>query len=206
MSVNAQENLTAWKLFRELVHYGEITAAANALNIDAGNASRLLTALERDLGFAVFDRTKRPFVLTREGKQLITNVETLLEGERNLKNLYRRVQKGENVVRIRLGVCTDSDPSFLFSLIEEYAQIDPSLEICLIDRLGLEDVQNGAVHLAYIPYLAMRSRNDNFHGFCGLSGLSGSFRNTEDTARFKKSRNLAKKRSRLSCDNRTLET
>lgn len=31
----------------------------------------------------------------------------------------------------------------------------------------------------------MRSRNDNFHGFCGLSGLSGSFRNTEDTARFK---------------------
>ena len=156
MGITAQENLTAWKLFRELVHYGEITTAANALDIDAGNASRLLTALERDLGFAVFDRTKRPFVLTREGKQLITNVETLLEGERNLKNLYRRVQKGENVIRILLGICTDSDPSFLFSLIEEYAQIDPSLEICLIDRLGLEDVQNGAVHLAYIPYLAKR--------------------------------------------------
>lgn len=117
MSITAQENLTAWKLFREIVHYGEITAAANALDIDAGNASRLLTALERDLGFAVFDRTKRPFVLTREGKQLITNVETLLEGERNLKNLYRRVQKGENVIQIRLGICTDSDSSFLFSLI-----------------------------------------------------------------------------------------
>ena len=47
MGITAQENLTAWKLFRELVHYGEITTAANALDIDAGNASRLLTALER---------------------------------------------------------------------------------------------------------------------------------------------------------------
>lgn len=45
MGITAQENLTAWKLFRELVHYGEITTAANALDIDAGNASRLLTAL-----------------------------------------------------------------------------------------------------------------------------------------------------------------
>ena len=114
MGISAQENLTAWKLFRELVHYGEITTAANALDIDAGNASRLLTALERDLGFAVFDRTKRPFVLTREGKQLITNVETLLEGERNLKNLYRRVQKGENVIRIHLGICTVPIRAFSF--------------------------------------------------------------------------------------------
>lgn len=156
MAINAQDNIIAWKLFRELIHYGEITSAARALDLDAGNASRLLTALEEDIGFPVFDRTKRPFILTREGKQLITNAETLLEAARNLKNLHNRVQKGENVIGIRVGICTDSDPNFLFSLIQEYSQIDPSLEISLIDRHGLEAVQNGLVHIAYVPYLAKR--------------------------------------------------
>ena len=54
--------------FRELMVAGTVTAAAKALGISQPSASSLITNLERELGFALFKRTKGRLVPTPEAQ------------------------------------------------------------------------------------------------------------------------------------------
>lgn len=47
-------DLNAWRLMVETVKAGSVNAACDHLNIEPSTASRVIKALERDLGFELF--------------------------------------------------------------------------------------------------------------------------------------------------------
>lgn len=53
-----QLNVRSLEAFREIVRGGSVTAAAATLNLSQPSVSRLLAALEQELGFAIFHRRK----------------------------------------------------------------------------------------------------------------------------------------------------
>ncbi len=156
MAGRMADNLLAWRIFQEMVSSGEISQTSRCLNIDSPKVSRLLAGLEKELGFALFDRTHRPFIVTNEGRRLLNVVQTLLETQTHLKNVCNRVSEKKQHVVIRLGVATGSDSSFLLSLLDEYSRIDDELEIHLIDHANLDDLNSGRIQIAYLPYLVKK--------------------------------------------------
>lgn len=75
----------AYEIYKE----GSFSKAAKKLYITQSSLSLTIKKLEGNLGFNVFDRSKSPISLTREGKIYIDYLEEIIENE---KNMYARVK------------------------------------------------------------------------------------------------------------------
>ncbi|MFA6115221.1 MAG: LysR family transcriptional regulator [Sphingomonas sp.] len=75
-----RDRLTALKLFARVAHMGNFSAAGRELGLSQPSASRLIAALETDLGAMLFVRTTRAVSLTEAGATYLTRVEQLLAG------------------------------------------------------------------------------------------------------------------------------
>jgi DNA-binding transcriptional LysR family regulator len=67
---------------------GNITGAAQKLNISQPSLSNLLAAVERDIGAKIFDRSLSPLRLTYEGEKYVQTAESILG---SLKDLRRQI-------------------------------------------------------------------------------------------------------------------
>ncbi|MFJ7418892.1 LysR family transcriptional regulator [Streptomyces uncialis] len=67
------------RLLRELSHRGTIAAVAEALSFTPSAVSQQLTALEREAGVALLERTGRRVALTPAGQRLVRRTEDVLE-------------------------------------------------------------------------------------------------------------------------------
>ena len=62
---------TRWlKIFCDVVDHGSFSRAAEVNGVSQSNASQVVHQLEERLGVQLIDRSKRPFVLTPEGKRV----------------------------------------------------------------------------------------------------------------------------------------
>ncbi|WP_369638718.1 LysR family transcriptional regulator, partial [Nocardia sp. JMUB6875] len=66
------------RLLRELAHRKTIAAVAEALTYTPSAVSQQLTALEREAGVPLLDRTGRSVALTPAALRLVTHTETIL--------------------------------------------------------------------------------------------------------------------------------
>ena len=62
-------NLRFLKTFCDIVDLGSFSRAAKANGVSQSNASQIVHHLEEHLGVQLIDRSKRPFVVTAEGKR-----------------------------------------------------------------------------------------------------------------------------------------
>lgn len=98
-----ENDMTAWRLFAEAARCGSVTAACEKLNEDPSAASRMLRALERDLGVELFDRSTRPAGLTEMGEKALKGVERLLsEHERLVTQLTTAEDSLEGTIRVAI--------------------------------------------------------------------------------------------------------
>ena len=67
------------RLLRELAHRGTIAAVAEALAYTPSAVSQQLSALEREAGLPLLERSGRRVVLTPAGRNLVRHAETVLE-------------------------------------------------------------------------------------------------------------------------------
>lgn len=154
MAKAPEDSLLAWRVVQKLVTHGEIAIAARQLDLDAPQASRLLKSLEDSLGFAIFDRSTRPFKIYPHAKQILNSLELLIQTRQQLLNVCRRAKEGAKTTKIRLGVATGTRSSLIFSLIRQYEKIDPSLEISIQNFASFNDIRERRLHIGYFPYLA----------------------------------------------------
>src|SRR4029453_12138427 len=68
------------RLLRELAYRGTIAAVAQALNYTPSAVSQQLSALERDAGQPLLERTGRRVRLTAAGRILVEHAEQVLAG------------------------------------------------------------------------------------------------------------------------------
>ena len=77
----------AYEVFKE----GSFTKAAKKLYISQPSLSAAISRLEGELGFQIFDRSKVPCALTREGRIYIESIEEIRESEEIMKRRIREL-------------------------------------------------------------------------------------------------------------------
>lgn len=123
----------------ETLHFGR---AAARLNMTQPPLSQSIQALERELGAALFARTKRSVALTPFGAQLLIPVRAALAELAALPDIARRLRDGE-AGRLELSFVSTADYSVLPALVRRYAALYPSVEIDL--REATSEVQIAAL-------------------------------------------------------------
>ena len=72
-------NLSSLRTVLLVDQTGSIAGAANLLNMDASNVSRIVAGVEHDVGLRIFDRTTRRLRITEAGELYLNRVRPLLD-------------------------------------------------------------------------------------------------------------------------------
>ena len=123
----------------ETLHFGR---AAARLGMTQPPLSQSILALERELGAALFVRTKRSVALTPFGEQWLVHVRAALAGVAALPDIAKRLRDGD-AGRLELSFVSTADYSILPDLVRRYANLYPAVEIALTEATS--DVQIAAL-------------------------------------------------------------
>ncbi len=94
------DRLTALRLFARAGRVGNFSAAGRELGLSQPSASRLIAALEADVGVALFSRTTRAVTLTDAGAAYLMRVEAILAELDDADHEARGTGELRGVVRI----------------------------------------------------------------------------------------------------------
>lgn len=119
----------------DTLHFGR---AAERLGMTQPPLSQSIMALERELGAALFTRSKRNVSLTAFGRQWLEHVRPAVEAIAGLPEIARRLRSGM-AGRLSLSFISTADYSILPRLVQSYSTAFPDVEITLIEATS--DVQ-----------------------------------------------------------------
>lgn len=89
-------NIRALCLFRLIVTRGSLAAAAEAMNLSAPAASRLVRLLENETRLQLFNRSRRHLTLTREGEVFYRESEHILAGFDEIPRIAADIRSNAN--------------------------------------------------------------------------------------------------------------
>ncbi|EHL96408.1 LysR substrate binding domain protein [Acetobacteraceae bacterium AT-5844] len=95
-------NLRSLEALRAFVEGGSVSQAAVRLGRTQPQVGRLLSALERELGFDLFTRENRRLSLTTEGLRFYQHAERVLAGHDGLARLANGIRQGQKDNHLRL--------------------------------------------------------------------------------------------------------
>src|SRR5258706_4270024 len=119
------------RIFQAAAQAGSFTHAGEALNMSQSAVSRQVSALEQDLGVALFHRHARGLILTEQGEHLFraaNEVLVKLEGVRS--RLTEASEKPTGTLRITTTVGLGS--TWLTDRIHEFLDLHPAINLQLI--------------------------------------------------------------------------
>ena len=146
--------LKSLKIFCDIVRRRSFSCAARENSISQSSASQVVHHLEEQLGVKLLDRSKRPFVLTPEGKryydgslQLVRQYTQLKEEVRTLHDETARRLLVASIYSVGLAHMSVFTRRFL----SKHPKAQVRLEYLHPDRV-YEVVENGEVDLGLISY------------------------------------------------------
>jgi len=119
----------------DTLHFGR---AAERLGMTQPPLSQSIMALERELGTALFSRSKRSVALTAFGKQWLDYVRPAVDGIAELPGIARHLREGK-AGRLTLSFVSTADYSVLPRLVQGYSSAFPDVELTLVEATS--DVQ-----------------------------------------------------------------
>lgn len=133
----------------QTLHFGR---AANELGMTQPPLSQSIMALEREIGAALFLRTKRSVALTPFGAQWLIHVRTVLDGMNALPGIAKRLRDG-TTGQLAISFVSTADYSILPTLVRRYAGLFPDVEISLSEATSDVQIANlleGKVHVGLV--------------------------------------------------------
>jgi LysR family hydrogen peroxide-inducible transcriptional activator len=119
----------------DLKHFSK---AAGACHISQPTLSQQIRKVEDELGIVIFDRVKKPIVLTEEGEAILNQARLILREHKCLKELAR--QKSDEISgEFRLGVIPTVANTLVPHFVERFAQQYPKVTL-LIDELKTSSI------------------------------------------------------------------
>jgi DNA-binding transcriptional LysR family regulator len=94
--------LAALRLFVRVARSGSFSRAGRELGISQPSASRIIAALEREVGAPLLTRTTRAVVLTEAGSEYLTRVEPLLSALEEANQAARGTEELRGLLRLAL--------------------------------------------------------------------------------------------------------
>lgn len=128
-------DLNAWRLMVETVKAGSVNAACDHLNIEPSTASRVIKALERDLGFELFYRNTRPVTLTTMGQVAFEQAQHLIEEHTRMMSKLR-TDIDEMSGMIRVATYGGIGALEVAPLMVKFQQIYPDIEFDLVELMA----------------------------------------------------------------------
>lgn len=130
------DRLTAERMFVKVVETGSFAAAARRLGTSSGQASKLVSKLESDLGVKLLNRTTRALSLTEAGQAYADRMRAILE---SFDDLTTELQSAASTPRgrIRLTAPLSFGTLRLAPILARFARDYPeiSLEVQFTDRI-----------------------------------------------------------------------
>ena len=100
--MNVLDNLNAWRAVSAAARTGSVTAAAEQLGIELSKCSRLVSGMEREMGFAFFDKNTRPYRPTPQLRAFLAAFEPALRNLENARALHQATgEKCASASRLR---------------------------------------------------------------------------------------------------------
>lgn len=139
-----------------VARHGHVTRAAEELRVAQSALSRQIQQVERELGVALFERSRRRLALTAAGEAFVARAERLLADVRGLREEMREYA-GLRRGRVAVGVLPSVAEARLPALIARYHTLYPGVEVVLRDEntmalLALLD--SGQLDLAVVQQIA----------------------------------------------------
>lgn len=119
--------------FIAVVDHGSFAFAAEALGLSASAISVQMRGLEADVEMQLFDRSRRPPVLTREGREFVERAREVLAIWEDLSDSLRR---DSNSGKLRIGAVHTAVSTILPAALLSMRETHPNLEIRLTTGLA----------------------------------------------------------------------
>lgn len=142
--------------------HGSISAAARMLNLTQSTVSRSLADIERDTGYAIFDRRARDVVATERGRAFLTRAARIISDLEQLSEDSRLTRLEEETL-IRVGVCPASMQGLVNKAIKQLVLRRPELRVHLEATTvggGVRALRRGDIDVLVGPDGAMKGEND----------------------------------------------
>jgi len=128
------DKLFAMKVFTRVVDSGSFVKAADLLQLPPPNVSRVVQALEQDLGVKLLNRTTRRIGLTEDGSQYYARCLTLLNEIEEIESSLSSAKLSPKG-RIKINLPTSIANSTIIPALHEFQAAYPDIEI----EMGLTD-------------------------------------------------------------------
>src|ERR687891_1246948 len=151
MSLGDVQRLRAFVLVLEL---GSISAAATVLGYTQSAVSQQLAALEREVGVALVDRSKRPLRATRAGAALRPHVERVLAALGGAEAALEDLRGGTR--RLRLAALPSALSSFVPAAVRDLRRAHSQLVVQVLQletREAVERLAGGDADLAVVHHM-----------------------------------------------------
>lgn len=145
-------SLDYYKIFYVVAKSGNITKAANELNISQPAISKSIKLLEEQLGGQLFVRTKRGVNLTEEGKEFYKYIEQAMEFINNAEHKFSEMVNLDTGL-IKIGISTTLTKKYLMPFIELFHKTYPKIRIQIqtaISKRLFELLRQGLVDLVVV--------------------------------------------------------
>jgi DNA-binding transcriptional LysR family regulator len=142
------------RAFALVLDLGSVSAAATVLGYTQSAVSQQLAALEREVGTALVDRSKRPLRATAAGAALRPHVESALATLARAETALADLRGGAS--RLRLAAFPSSLSTFVPAAVRELRRTHPQLSIQVLEletQEAVSSVRAGDADLALVHYL-----------------------------------------------------
>jgi DNA-binding transcriptional LysR family regulator len=124
------------RAFCYAVKFGTVARAAEALFLSPSSVSLQLSALEKELGSHLLERTRPRLALTSEGQMLYDLARPLVEGIESLDQHFRTQRQGMDQGEINIAAGASTIQYLLPSLVRDYRERFPDVRLQLSNVTG----------------------------------------------------------------------
>jgi DNA-binding transcriptional LysR family regulator len=151
----------AWKLFIDAAEFGSLSKVAVAYGTSQPHISRRISALERDCGGRLFQRTGRGVALTELGQRIAPNVRAWLTSSDQLADEVR-ASAGTPIGKVRIATLPSTAHPLLSTLHKRLKEQYPLIQLVVQEGQGaqLETwLEEGSVDLAILYRTSATPKN-----------------------------------------------
>ena len=141
------DRLSALKLFARAARLGNFSRAGRELGLSQPSASRLIAALEKEVGATLFSRTTRAVTLTESGATYLMRVEAILAALDDADHEARGT--GELRGSLRVGTSSSFLLREIIPRLPAFMKQHPSLKIELVANDRYQDLVTEGIDVAF---------------------------------------------------------
>ena len=124
------------RAFCYAVKFGTVARAAEALFLSASSVSLQISALEKELGTRLLERTRPRLALTREGQMLYDLARPLIEGMESLDQQFRTQRQGLDAGEVTIAAGASTIQYLLPVLVRDFRESFPDVRLQLANVTG----------------------------------------------------------------------